>query len=436
MKKGSAQDSGVLSLKYEIRIAYRYLFAKKVEGGLSAVAWYSLIGVMLSVATLIVIQSVMIGFREEFVSKILGANPHVSIYTDTFLNGKRIGFDENLQSSLKEKLNTIDGVEHSFPVILENVMASTRSANSGVQVFGIHGPDLMKIPLIKSPESVEGDLKDFSRGVAIGAALARHLGVSLGESLRLISPSGAKTAFGITPRAIDVEVSYIFSVGRYDIDSTRVYMPIDKAKKYFNRNNTIDRIDVFVERPNSIEIISDEINLAIMGISETNFVLWNWKQASNSFLTALDVERKAMFVIWSLVVLIAALNIISGLVMLVKNKTQDIAILRTIGFSKLSIMRIFFFSGFFIGVLGTLSGLLLGCTFALNIHEIQKIVEGLFGGSIWDPQVRYLTKIPIKLRIEDITWATTVALVISLIITIFPSYRAASLNPIDGLRNA
>ena len=436
MREDSIQDSGVLSLKYEIRIAYRYLFAKKSEGGLSAIAWYSLIGVMLSVATLIVIQSVMIGFREEFVSKILGANPHVSIYTDAFSNGKRVGFDGDLQSLLKERLSSINEVEHSFPIILENVMASTKSASTGVQVFGIHESDLIKIPLIKNPETVEGDLKKFGNGVAMGAALARQLGVRVGGSLRLISPSGAKTAFGVTPRSIDVKVSYIFSVGRYDIDSTRIFMQIDEAKKYFNRNGTIDRVDVFVKQPNNIEIISEKINLAILGISETEFALWNWKQASHSFLAALDVERKAMFVIWSLVVMIAALNIISGLVMLVKNKTQDIAILRTIGFSKLSIMRIFFFSGFLIGVLGTFSGILLGCSFALNIHEIQNLVEGLFGGSIWDPQVRYLTKIPVKLRIEDIAWATMVALGISLIITIFPSYRAASLNPIEGLRNA
>ena len=390
---------------------------------------------MLSVATLIVIQAVMIGFREEFVSKILGANPHVSIYTDTFSNGKRVGFDKDLQLLLEQKLNSIDGVVHSFPIILENVMASTNSKNSGVQVYGISVSDLMRIPLIKNPETVEGDLKEFDSGVAIGAALARQLGIRVGGSLRLISPSGPKTAFGVTPRVIDVKVSYIFSVGRYDIDSTRVFIPIDDAKKYFNRNDTIDRIDVFVETPNNIEIISDEINLAFNGISEKNYTLWNWKQASNSFLSALDVERKAMFIIWSLVVLIAALNIISGLVMLVKNKTQDIAILRTIGFSKSSIMRIFFFSGFLIGVLGTFFGLILGCTFALNIHDIQGLVEGLFGGSIWDPQVRYLTKIPVKLRIEDIAWATIVALAISLIITIFPSYRAASLNPIEGLRN-
>ena len=178
---------------------------------------------------------------------------------------------------------------------------------------------------------------------------------------------------------MDFKVSYIFTVGRYDIDSTRIYMPMSEAKIFFNRNNSVDRIDVLVDQPNTIESISDKINLNLMEVKGNKFVVWDWKQASNSFLSALDIERKAMFVIWSLVVLIAALNIISGLVMMVKNKTQDIAILRTIGFSRFSIMRIFFIAGSLIGVFGTILGVILGCLFSLYLHEIQNLVEFIFG---------------------------------------------------------
>ncbi len=435
MNKDTVKGAGLFALRYELRIAFRYLFGKRNEGGLSAIAWYSLIGVMLSVATLIIIQAVMIGFREEFVLKILGANPHLSIYSDTFVSEKRKGLDENLQDSIIKKVNLSKSVITTMPIISETVMASSSSANYGVQVFGIKKEDLLELPLLASPEKVEGEIKSFGDGVAIGSALARQLGIRVGSNLRLVTPSGAKTAFGITPRAMDVKISYIFTVGRYDIDSTRIYMPMNDAQLYFSRNGVVDRIDILVDEPNEIHSISDEITLLLMEIKEGKFVLWNWKQASNAFLSALDIERKAMFVIWSLVVLIAALNIISGLVMLVKNKTQDIAILRTIGFSKNSIMRIFFISGSLIGVIGTILGVILGCVFSLNLQEIQNFVEFLFGGSVWDPQVRYLTEIPIKLRLNDIASATFIALIISLLITIFPSYRAASLNPIEGLRN-
>lgn len=435
MGEGSVKQAGLFALNYELRIAFRYLFAKRSEGGLSAVAWYSLIGVTLSVATLIVIQAVMIGFRVEFVSKILGANSHLSVYSDSFIKEKRQGLNKELQEIISEKLKQVDSVINTMPIIMETVMASSTSGNAGVQVFGIQEEDLLKLPLLINPENTQGDIKKFSDGIAIGSSLARQLGVKVESNIRLVSPSGAKTVFGVTPRAMDFKVSYIFTVGRYDIDSTRIYMPISDAKNFFNRNNSVDRIDVLVDQPNIIESISDEINLNLMEVKGNKFVVWNWKQASNSFLSALDIERKAMFVIWSLVVLIAALNIISGLVMMVKNKTQDIAILRTIGFSRFSIMRIFFIAGSLIGVLGTILGVILGCLFSSYLHEIQNLVEFIFGGTVWDPQVRYLTKIPVKLRTSDILSATSIALVISLLITILPSYRAASLNPIEGLRH-
>ena len=425
----------IRAINYELKIAFRYLFAKRSNGGLSAIAWYSLIGVMLSVATLIVIQSVMIGFREEFVSKILGANAHLSIYSNSFIANKRVGIDEEIQSSIDDLIKDQFDIVTAMPIINETVMVSSGSRNFGVQVFGVEAEDLLDIPLIASPEYEEGSIENFNEGVAIGSVLARQLGIGLGSNIRLISPSGAKTAFGITPRAIDVNVSYIFSVGRYDIDSTRIYMPMDNAITYFGRNGLVDRLDIMVLDPNNIEKIADKISLELEKIKGETFVIWTWKQASNSFLSALDIERKAMFVIWSLVVLIAALNIISGLVMLVKNKTQNIAILRTIGFSKYSIMRIFFIAGSMIGLTGTFLGIVLGCTFALNLQAIQSGVELIFGGSVWDPQVRYLTQIPVKLRLNDILSATLISLAISFLITIFPSYRAASLNPVDGLRN-
>jgi lipoprotein-releasing system permease protein len=341
----------------EWAIAWRYLRARRQEGGISVIAWYALIGVMLGVATLIVVQAVMIGFREEFTDRILGANAHVSVlanpYEDEFGMPSRLITDH---AALADRIAAVDGVTHAAPVIKGQVMASAPGRNAGVEVVGITGEDLAAVPLVSAPEAAAGELARFDEGVAIGAGLARELGIGVGGVITLISPEGMDTPFGTQPRISDYEVVYVFQVGRWDIDRTRVYMPFEEAQLYFDREGAADEIEVMVARPADI----DAYRAPIAAAAGDGLYLWTWRDASGAFLSALDVERRVMFIILSLVVLIAALNIISGLVMLVKNKGRDIGILRTMGLTQGSIMRIFFLCGALIGVTGTLLGVVLG----------------------------------------------------------------------------
>ena len=386
---------------------------------------------MLGVATLIVVQAVMIGFREEFTDRILGANAHVSVYSMTYED--EFGRQTRVIKDFAERARAVaavPGVVQAAPVIKGQVMASGNGRNNGVEIIGISAADLAATPLIAQPEDSLGSLADFEKGVAIGSGISRELGVTIGDKIKLISPEGVKTVMGTAPRVASYDVVYIFQVGRWDIDRTRIYMPFAAAQSYFNREGVADEIEVRVENPDAVEDLYDPL-LAAIG---DKGLLWTWKEASSAFLDALDVERHVLFIVLSLVVLIAALNIISGLVMLVKNKGRDIGILRTMGMSQGSIMRIFFICGSMIGVIGTLLGVVIGCLFALNITQIQAVVEAISGGSIWDPQVRFLTEIPARLRWQDVASAMGMALGLSFLITLIPARNAARMNPVEALR--
>lgn len=418
--------------RFEWNIAWHYLRARRREGGISVIAWYALIGVMLGVATLIVVQAVMIGFREEFTERILGANSHVSVYyapeIDDFGVSDRLIAD---YEDLAARLSAVDGVSHAAPLIRGQVMASADGRSSGVEVLGTSAEDLARIPLVANPEMGAGDLGRFEDGIAIGIGVARELGVTVGDVVTLISPEGMDTPFGTQPRLNDYEVVYIFGVGRYDIDRTRVYMPFAEAQSYFDREAGADEIEVMLEAPSDVEMM----RLPLLEAAGPRALVWTWKDANGAFLSALDVERRVMFIILSLVVLIAALNIISGLVMLVKNKGRDIGILRTMGLTEGSILRVFFICGAAIGVVGTLLGVILGCLFAFYIQEIQAMVEWVSGGSVWNPEVRFLTEIPARLRPGDVAAVIVMALGLSFVITIWPARSAARLNPVEALRD-
>ena len=417
---------------HEWTIAWRYLRAKRQHGGISVIAWYALIGVMLGVATLIVVQAVMIGFREEFTDRILGANAHMTVYSTNYQ-------DENGVVSrairdydaVVETVKSVDGITHASPMVRGQVMASANGRNSGVDLRGQAAADIALLHLIGTPESAVGDLNNLPNGIAIGEGVARELRVNVGDILTLISPEGVQTAFGVTmPRLNDYEVVYIFKVGRYDIDQTRVYLPLAEAQSYFDREGTVDEIEVLVEKPDQI----DTYRTALGGSLDQGKLLWSWKDSQGAILSALDVERRVMFIILSLVVLIAALNIISGLVMLVKNKGRDIGILRTMGLTQGAIMRVFFICGSAIGVIGTFLGVILGCLFAYFIQDIQVLIESIFGGQVWDPEVRLLTEVPSRLRWQDVSAAMGMALILSFVITLVPARNAAKLNPVEALR--
>ena len=273
-------------------------------------------------------------------------------------------------------------------------------------------------------------MENFNEGVAIGAQLARKLNISINDTIKLISPNGAESVFGTIPRVNVYKVKYIFSVGRYDIDSTRIYMPIKDAQVFFNRANKADLIEVILENPFDV----DEFKKNIADELGERYFLWSWKERTAAFLDALDLERRVMFIILSLIVLIAAMNIISGLVMLVKNKGRDIGILRSIGLTRSSILRIFFICGSLIGVTGTILGVIIGMLFVTYINEIQWLVEYIIGSSVWNEEIRFLAQVPARLRIEDVVFALSVSLFISFVITIFPARKAANLDPAEALK--
>lgn len=417
---------------FEWLIAWRYLRARRKDGGISVIAWYALIGVMLGVATLIVVQAVMIGFREEFTDRILGANPHVTVYQVPEVN--EAGGSDRLiadYDGLAGRVAAVPGVTHAAPQIRGQVMAAAQGRNAGVEVIGARAADLARVPLVARPEIALGDLGRLDEGIALGVGVARELGVSVGDVVTLISPQGMETPFGTQPRIVDYEVVYVFGVGRYDIDRTRVYLGLGAAQSFFDREGGADEIAVTLADPGQ----ADDLRAALLAAAGDRGAIWTWRDASGAFLDALDVERRVMFIILSLVVLIAAMNIISGLVMLVKNKGRDIGILRTMGLTSGSIMRVFFLCGAGIGVTGTVLGVVLGCLFAAYIQEIQALVEWVSGGSVWNPEIRFLTEIPSRLRLGDVVAVAGMALGLSFLITLAPARNAARLNPVEALRH-
>jgi len=416
---------------FEWMIAWRYLRARRREGGVSVMTVISLLGITLAVFALIATLAVRSGFRYEFVQTILGANAHVTLYSSSYTDAQgRLSRAMKNYDELARRVAAVPGVVRAAPVVRGQLMASATGRNAGIEVFGERMSDLMTLPLIVNPESSSGDISKFDEGVAIGSGVAQELGVMAGNRIKIISPDGVKTAFGTAPRIKSYKVVYVFSVGRYDIDRTRVYMPLAEAQSYFNREGTADEIEINVKDPDSV----DNYVVPIIAAAGGRAVIWTWRDASGSFLRALKTEDNVMFIILSILVLIATMNIVSGLIMLVKNKGSDIGILRTMGLTQGSILRIFLIVGASIGVAGTLLGVILGCLFAIYIDPIFSFVNWALGGGIWDPSVRYLSQLPARLELWDVLSAVILALGLSFGATIFPARRAARMNPVEALR--
>jgi len=416
---------------FEWMIAWRYLRARRSDGGVSVMTWISLIGITLAVFALIATLAVRTGFRSEFVDTILGANAHVTVYqipvTDDFgkLDSKIYNFAE-----MAEAISQVPGVIRAAPLIKSQVMASYSGKRTGIQVFGISQDNLLTLPRIAQPEKSIGSILDFTKGIAIGSGVARSLNATIGDKVKLVSPDGLKTAFGTSPRVKSYEIVYIFTAGRYDIDRTRVYMPFSEAQNYFNSPESADEIEVMVAQPERVDRLSE----AIFDAAGTRAQLWSWRDASGNFLRALEIEDNVMLIIMGILVLIATMNIVSGLIMLVKNKGRDIGILRTMGLSEGSVMRIFFICGAFTGIIGTVAGTILGCLFAIYVDPIFALVNVLSGGDVWDPSIRGIYSIPAELRFNDVFFAISLSLGLSFMVTFFPARRAARLNPIEALR--
>jgi lipoprotein-releasing system permease protein len=418
--------------RFEFLIAWRYLRARRAEGGVSTMTIISFLGIALAVAALIATLAVRSGFRHEFVGTILGANAHISVYDRAVFDAAgRADRRFEAYEAAASAIAALPGVEHAAAVIRGQVMASHQGRNAGVEVIGITAADLAKVPLVASPERAMGDLAAFGtgEGIAIGMGVARELGLQVGDRLRLISPDGARTPFGTSPRVSAYEIVYIFQVGRWDIDRVRVYMPFELAQGYFNRDGVADEIEVFLDDPEAV----DQMVLPVM-MAAGDVTIWTWRDSSGAFLQALQMEDNIMFIILSILVLIATLNIVSGLIMLVKNKSRDIGILRTMGLSEGSILRVFFICGSSIGVAGTIAGVALGCAFAIWIDPIFNAVNWIAGGGVWDPSVRLISSLPARLEWGDVGSAMALALGLSFVVTIFPARRAARMNPVEALR--
>ncbi len=417
---------------FEWMIAWRYLRAKRAEGGVSVMTWISLIGITLAVFALIATLAVRSGFRAEFVDTILGSNAHVTVYSIGQVDNVTGRIDRTLENynQMAEVVRAVPGVTRVAPLVKGQVMANARDRNAGVEVFGISADNLKTIPRIANPETGIGSIEDFASGVAIGSGVARELGVTLGDKIKLISPNGVKTAFGTSPRINAYDVTYIFTAGRYDIDRTRVYLPFTEAQSFFNREGRADELEVMVTAPDRV----DAMTLQLMRAAGERSQVWTWKDASGGFLRALEVEDNVMFVILSVLVLIAAMNITSGLIMLVKNKGRDIGILRTMGLTEASVLRVFFICGAFTGIIGTALGVILGCLFSIYIDPIFSMVNFFSGGQVWDPSIRGIYHLPAKLEFADVMSAVALSLGLSFVVTIFPARRAARMNPVEALR--
>ena len=416
---------------FEFMIAWRYLRAKRAEGGVSVMTWISLIGITLAVFALIATLAVRSGFRAELVDTILGSNAHVTVLMQGEVGqGGRIDRSIPEFDAMVERLKAVPGVTRAAPLVRGEVLANARGANAGAQVYGIRPEDLATIPRIADPEEHVGDIDDFADGLAIGSELARELGVTVGDEIKLISPDGAVTPFGVKPRVSAFPIRYVFTAGRWDIDRTRIYLPLSEAQPFFNREARASEIEVMVEDPEAVYAMQDDL----LEAAGPGAYLWTWLEASGGYLRALEVEDNVMFVILSILVLIAAMNIVSGLIMLVKNKGRDIGILRTMGLTEGSVLRVFFLCGAFTGVIGTACGVVLGCLFALYIDQIFSFVNWAMGGGVWDPAIRGIYALPAQLHLRDVLTAVALSLGLSFVVTWFPARRAARMHPVEALR--
>jgi lipoprotein-releasing system permease protein len=409
---------------FEWMIALRYLRAKRQESFVSVISGFSLVGIALGVATLIIVMSVMGGFRKEFLASILGFNGHITVEAAA---GPLPNFDV-----VAQRLRAVPGVTRAAPIVDGQVMATQNGVNSGVYVRGMRPSDLASLTLVAN-SLTRGSLAGFKDQdtVIIGEGLAQKLGIHRGGSITLIAPKGAVTPFGQTLQTKTYLVAGVFKIGNSAYDSGFVFMPLDEAQLFFNTGDGVTGIEVMVTRPdNDIAMLP-----AIAQASGPGVRLIPWQDVNSAFFEAVQVESNVMFLILTLIILVAALNIVSGLIMLVKDKSADIAILRTMGASRSAVMRVFLIAGMSIGISGTLLGFLLGVLFCLNIGSIQQILSRLTGTPLFDPTVYFLSKLPADLDVWQVTSVVVMALTLTFLATLYPSWRAARLDPVEALRN-
>jgi lipoprotein-releasing system permease protein len=409
--------------RFEWMLSLRYLRARRKEGFISVIAGFSFIGILLGVATLIIVMAVMNGFRQELLEKILGLNGHLLVQP---LDAPLTDFE-----AVAERISKIPGIRLAAPVVEGQALASSPFGSSGVLVRGWRAADLRKLPSI-ADNLKQGTLAGFDegQGVLIGRRLADQLTVHAGENVTLVAPRGAVTPMVTMPRFKTYKVAGVFEIGMSEYDLGFLFMPLTEAQAYFNRSGDVTAIEVYVDSPDQVDYYRKRIS----EVAGRPIFIIDWRQRNATFFNALQVERNVMFLILTLIVLVAALNIVSGLIMLVKDKGPDIAIMRTMGATQGAIMRIFLITGASIGVVGTLVGLLAGVVICRNIEAIRQFLSWLTSTELFPPTLYFLSRLPADMDLTETTAVVVMALALSLLATLYPSWRAARLDPVEALR--